>query len=132
MTAAPVVSVITADMRRQRPLHPAAQVAVVVRPKHQVEVIGHEAERQDPHGKPLAGSGQNGDEGFVVLVLVEDRRAVVAAVQDVVAIAPNRGACGAWHLSRVRDGEADVKKNVACPLWRTLSPLANPDVKKNV
>jgi hypothetical protein len=89
---------ITPDMRRQRPLHPAAQVAVVARPKHQVEVIGHDAEGQDAHREPLAGSGQNGDEGFVVLVLVEDFGAVVAAVQDVVAVSANRGACGAWHL----------------------------------
>src|SRR5262249_9953478 len=42
MAARGVVFVITANVSREQPLHPAAQIAVFVRPQDQMEVVGHE------------------------------------------------------------------------------------------
>jgi hypothetical protein len=38
------------DMRGQQPVHPEAEVSVTCRPERQVELVVHQAERQEPHG----------------------------------------------------------------------------------
>ncbi len=42
MSAALIVLVITPHVTGHQPLHPAAEVAVLIRPEHQMEVIRHQ------------------------------------------------------------------------------------------
>jgi hypothetical protein len=45
-----MVFVVTPNVRGAKPLHPVAEIAVAVRPKHQVKVVGHQATTEHAHG----------------------------------------------------------------------------------
>ena len=49
VAAVAVVLNVASDVSVQQPLHPAREVAIGVRSDHEVEVVGHEAIRQQPH-----------------------------------------------------------------------------------
>jgi len=49
VAAGAVMAMITPHVAGQQPLHEPAQVAVVVRPEHEVKMIRHQAEAHDPH-----------------------------------------------------------------------------------
>ena len=97
VAAAVVVLVVTAHVGVLQPVHPAAEIAVAVRPHRQVEVVGHEAVGQDGHGDLDAGVPDGLEERLVVPVLHEDLAAGVAAVEDVVAHPADRGSGRSWH-----------------------------------
>ena len=63
---------VAADVGVHEPVHPAAQVAVVMGPYNEVEVVGHEAVGQESHGNAQAGLGEQAEERLVVRVMVED------------------------------------------------------------
>jgi hypothetical protein len=88
---------VTPDMSVLHPMHPAAQVALLLGQDHQVEVVGHQAKAQHRQGNLDAGVGQGLEEGVVVPLLVEDLAAAVAPVEDVVTDAARRGSCCAWY-----------------------------------
>jgi len=46
---------VAAYVGGREPLHPAAQIAGLVRPENQVEVIGHQAVTEKPSPGPLLG-----------------------------------------------------------------------------
>lgn len=92
----PVSAAATADVRRRQPLHPVRQVAVLVRAQHEMEVVGHEAIGQHAH-RPTLACGDRGEEGGVVVGLVEDLGTAVAAIQDAVAEVADRGAGDTWQ-----------------------------------
>jgi hypothetical protein len=98
MAAASVVAMVAADVGSHQPLHPPAQVAVRSGSQHQMKVIGHQAIAQDVHGQALA-RGFQGDEGSVVLVLMEDLVPAVAAIEDVIDPVSQGSASGAWHAA---------------------------------
>jgi hypothetical protein len=85
------------DMGGQQPVHPAAEIPIVMRPESQVEVVGHQAGGQDAHRDWHGGLGDHVQEGVRVLGLVEDLGAGVTAVADMVGEAAPGGASGAWH-----------------------------------
>jgi adenine-specific DNA methylase len=49
------VPMVTPHVRRQQPLHPAAQIAIAVRPQHEVEVVGKGTIARQPHGQTPIG-----------------------------------------------------------------------------
>ena len=85
VTRATMAFVVTADVCGEEPLHPAGEVTVLAGPEDEVEMVGHEAVAADAHGEAFAGEGHEIDEGLIVVVVVEDAGAAVAAVDDVVA-----------------------------------------------
>ena len=80
MTAAVVVSVIAAYVRRHQPLHPAAQIAVFIRPQQQMKVIGHQTVADQPHRDPLMSLDRKINKGEEVSRFVEH---VIASVTPV-------------------------------------------------
>ena len=91
------LTMISPDVRRQQPLHVAAEIAIVAGPEDQVKMVGHEAEGEQPHVDAFVGGEQQIEEAAMVFVRMEDLHAAVAAVDDVVADAADGGAGGAWH-----------------------------------
>ena len=60
------MAMIPPRMGHEQPLHPAPQVAVSMRPDHQMEVIGHQAIAQNVHGEPGMGLTDRLDEGVII------------------------------------------------------------------
>ena len=91
-------------------MHPAGEVAIVARPEDKVEVVGHKAVAADSHGQPLAGQWEQIDECLEVGVVVEDARAAITTVDDVVADVSDGGASSARHAEDHTGNRRDVKK----------------------
>ena len=85
VTTGLIASPVLTDMRGQQPVHPAAEIAIVIGPQGQMEMIGHQAISQHAHRRALAGLGQEGDEGLVVTVVMKNRGTGIPTVEDVVA-----------------------------------------------
>jgi hypothetical protein len=92
-----VVAEVAPDVGGQEPMHPPPEVAVIVWPEHQMEVITQQAIGREPHGQSDLGLADGLEEGEVVALLVEHVGASVAAIDDVVTGVPGRGSRGAWH-----------------------------------
>lgn len=92
-----VVLMIPPDMRRQQPLHPAAQVAILARPEHQMKVVRHQAIRQHPHRAAILSIVKESQERGIVVVLVEDGLPSIAAANDVVGESAGGAAFGPGH-----------------------------------
>src|SRR5262249_16113752 len=101
VAAGVVVLVVAANVGGQQPLHPGAEVAVVVGPEGEMEVVGHQAIAQEAQRQPFAGLAEELDEGPLIAVLVEDGGAAVAPVEDVVAQAAARGPDRTRHGRRL-------------------------------
>jgi hypothetical protein len=69
-------------------VHPAAEIAVIGWPESGVEMIVHQAKRQDPHGMAKRCLGAEFEKGLEILVLVEDCRPGVAPIENVITVAP--------------------------------------------
>jgi hypothetical protein len=69
---------VPTDMGRQQPVNPPADVPIVPGPKNQMEMVGHQAIGQDPHGLPKRCFGDRVEERLKVLVLVENLSAGIA------------------------------------------------------
>ncbi len=52
--AAAVVAMVAANVTREQPLHPASEVAIGLRPKHEMKMVRHQAPADQPHRQPLA------------------------------------------------------------------------------
>lgn len=97
VSAMGIMPEIAPNVRRHQPLHPPREVAVAVGPQDEVEVVGHQAVGEQSHGQPQTRLADDAEEGLVVLRLVEDLGAGVAAIQDVVAKPALAGPPGARH-----------------------------------
>jgi hypothetical protein len=62
-----------------------------------MEMIGHHTIADQPHRQTGASLTKKGDEGVVILVIVEHLRPTVAAVEGMVAIAADRASRSSWH-----------------------------------
>lgn len=63
-------------------------------------MVGHQAPAQYAHGQPRMRLGDHAEEGLVVVVLVKNGGATVAAVEYVVADVADTGASGAGDVAR--------------------------------
>src|SRR6266851_3020504 len=97
VAAAVMMLVIAAHMGIEHPMHPAAQVAILLGQDGQVKVVGHEAKAQYGHRDFNASMGQGLEEGLVVGILPKHLAPAVATVDDVVTDPSDRGSRGAWH-----------------------------------
>ena len=48
-----VVTMVSPHVRGHQPLHPSAQIAVAVRPQHQMKMVGNQTPSKQPHRQPL-------------------------------------------------------------------------------
>src|SRR5579863_742419 len=97
VAAGTVMAVVAADMARQQPLHPAAEISIVVRPKHQVKMVVEQAIREHAHRQARVRRRHQSNERRKIAILMEYVASRVAAVQNVVTEAAYRGSCGSWH-----------------------------------
>ncbi len=122
MAAAVVVLVVAADMGREQPAHKGAQVPILLRPKDQMEVIGHEAKSQQGHGDVFAGFAEQAEKGSVISVFVENGTAAIASVEDMVAVTTLGSAGISWHGKDY--GRAPDRKQEKSTLSPFLGSLA--------
>ena len=87
MTAPLVVPVIPADVTRHQPLHPATQVAVLERPKHQVKMVCQQAISHETHRQPLVRFSHQIYERQIVFGFVKNIPSPISAIEDMVNIA---------------------------------------------
>ncbi len=116
------MAMISAHRPGEQPVHPRAQIAILVRPDDQMKVVGHEAPTEHAHGDLDAGVADGFHERLIVAVLEEDLAAGVAAVQDVVTLVADRGSCGAWHALSLSRHLAWGKNNQAKIILDVLAP----------
>ena len=88
VAAASIVAVVSPHVRGRQPLHPRAKVAVGDGLQDQVEMIRHDGEGQHAHRDAFAGLSDQADECLIVGDFVENIRASVAAVEDMIAESP--------------------------------------------
>jgi hypothetical protein len=100
--------------RREQPLRPTSQVAIMLGPQYQVEVVGHEAIAEQVHRQASASVDHRLDEGVVIAGLAEDGLAAVAPIEGVIPHATDRRASGSRHAITMVDEVPDVNKGV-CP-----------------
>lgn len=94
--------VIATHMRGEQPLHPAAEIAVLERPKYEVEVIRHQTEGENPERQALIGSFHQPNERPVVGSSVIDGRSSISSIDNVVADATFGSASGSGHAAIMR------------------------------
>ena len=92
------MAMVAPGMRREQPLHPTSQVAIMMGPQYQMEVVGHEAIPEQVHRHAGAGVDHRLDEGVIIAGLVEDGLAAVAPIEGVIPHATDRGASGSRHV----------------------------------
>lgn len=80
-----VVTMGAADMRRQQPVHPAAEVTISRWPECPVDVIRHQAGSQHAQGHALTGLAEQMQEGLLIARAMKDLGLCVSAIKDVVA-----------------------------------------------
>jgi len=86
-----VMAMIAADVRRQEPLHPPAEIAIARRPEHRMEVLRHQAIAQNPHRESLGRRADQSDEGRIIVDLMKDLRPGIPLVEDLVTVISLRG-----------------------------------------
>jgi len=118
MSVTPVMAMVAADVARHPPLHERAEGSGSGRLHDQVEMIGHEAEAEDPDGVRRFCGGEQVEERSVVAVLVEDCGTAVSAVQYMVGISGHLSAWNPRHdRSRVCQIGVGRQEKAACPLF---------------
>src|ERR1700738_1088250 len=90
VTAASVTLAVAMRVVGQQPLHPNTQVAILVGPKHQMEVIGQRTKANEPQRHAGAPRTQRRDECVAVISIMKHARSLVAAIERMVAIAACR------------------------------------------
>jgi len=82
MAAAFLVPMITANMRRHEPLHPATEVSTFMRPQQQVEMVYQQTKASQPHRYLFVSLPHQVHKRGEVIILMKD--VAIAPVQDMV------------------------------------------------
>lgn len=101
-----VVPMVAPYMAGHPPLHEWADCCATGGLEDEMEMIGHQAEGENLHGMPGFGSGEQIQEGAIIPLRMEHRRAAVAAVEDMAGMTGEVTAWDAWHGERVRENGA--------------------------
>ena len=80
-----IMPLVAADVGREQPVHPAAQVSISQGPERQMKMVRQHAICQNPHGIPQLRFGQEADKRLEITVFVKNAGPVIAPVQHVVA-----------------------------------------------
>jgi hypothetical protein len=95
-----VPQVIPMRVGRQQPVHPAADVALLARRYHHVEMVGHQAKGQQFQADALLRCGYKPEERLVLRRTVEHGRTVITAIDDVVIPAGDQQSATPCHVPR--------------------------------
>ena len=79
-----VVPMVAPRMGRKQPLHPTAEITIVMGPQEEMEMVRHQAVTEQINGYALASLGHRLDKSLVVGRFVKDGLPTVAPVQSVV------------------------------------------------
>jgi len=104
-------------MGRQKPLHPTSEIAIRIRPQRNMEMIRHDAIGKYAHWNPDAGRANQIHKGLIVSGLMEYLILRVAAIDDVIADASDRGAARSWHTAIYFCHSRRDKGKKECPLF---------------
>jgi hypothetical protein len=121
-----IVAVIAADMAGEQPLHPAAQIAILVRPQHDVKMVVEKAIAEQPQRQALVRGDHQLDKGRKVTVCTKNIGSPVATIQNVVADPPTeaRAARGIGYIVAIRPPTNKKNQNVPfLPLHVMPAPL---------
>jgi hypothetical protein len=83
MPAVFVAPMVTANVRRHEPLHPATQVSIFMRPQHRGNGLSSDKNLQ-PHGNFLVSLPHQVHKRREVIMLMKDVTAAIAPVHDMV------------------------------------------------
>ena len=92
-----VVAMVSTDMRSRQPLHPPAEVAIALWPKHQMKMVRQKAITEQPHRRPLAGLFHQLQERRIVTIFMKDGTTSVSTIQDVVTNIAQRYSRSSCH-----------------------------------
>jgi hypothetical protein len=118
MTRAVIMGKIPANMSGHQPLHPAAPLAILPRPEREMEMIRHQAIRHHTHRYTEARFTHQPNERLIVACLLENPRASITPVQNMVAVASR---CGprrprphsrSWQEPGDKDTEGKILPNL--------------------
>jgi hypothetical protein len=82
--AASVVPMVTADVRRHEPLHPATEISIFMRPQQQVEMVCHQTISSQPHRNFFVSLPHQTHKRGEVIIFMKNVTATIAPVQDMV------------------------------------------------
>ena len=86
MAGSSVMSMVSSDMRRHQPLHPATQVSVLEWLQNQVEMVGHQTKAVDSQWQSFAGFTNQLQKREIVLLFMKDILLSITPINDVIAI----------------------------------------------
>jgi hypothetical protein len=85
-----------------QPMHDIGQFAILLRPKHEVPMVGHQAIGQQAHaGHVLLRLGHDIEERRVVHFFVKDREPTISSIEDMIKLASQRHAQRSSHRLQV-------------------------------
>src|SRR6185312_5289513 len=79
------------------PEHEAGEIFVVLRPEHQVPMIGHKTVAQDSHRHALLSLNQQSLECGIIALPGEESHLAAAAIEDVINDPARHLSCASWH-----------------------------------
>jgi len=98
------------------PPHALGELSIFARPEHQVPVVRHHAERQQPHADLVARFAQHLFERCLVAKLLKDRSTIHCAIQHVVAIPSGCNAGKPWHAHGIPEPPHQCERMRPAPI----------------
>ena len=90
----------TLGVRERQPSHEGGQLAIFLRPQHQMKMIGHQAPGEDADRHALVCLGKHLFESDVILVLLEQPQSAIGAIEHVIDQSARSFSGDAGHGSR--------------------------------
>jgi len=100
-TRTAVFPVIAACVSGEEPMRPLRQIDVPSRPNHQMDVVRHDARRDDRKWSMVVRFGNEPEKRAVVGAIMESLQLIVTAIDDVVIVVGNDGARSTRHAGRL-------------------------------
>jgi hypothetical protein len=107
VTARFIVTMVSSDVGSHQPLHPSAEIAIIVWVKYQVEMIGHQAEADQSHGQTLTGLANEFQESLIIFRLVKHIIPRIPTINDMVNNISNRGSSRSRHRLSISEPKRD-------------------------
>ena len=85
MTAGAITPMVATYMRSQQPLHPSAQITILVWPESEMKMIRHDAVRKHAHGQSLRRLSNELDERLVIGFCMKYFLSRIATIDHMIA-----------------------------------------------
>jgi len=102
-------------VRQRQPAHEPRQLPVILRPNHQMPVIGHQTPIQYPHPRPLLRLPHDPLESRVIRIIFKHRHPPVGPVDDVIDISARIDSFGSSHAFMILEPPYPVKLRFLTP-----------------